>query len=202
MLVLKKTAITGFIAKNKKAIMTVAVGIAVFIILFFVVLSPTRRDLAEKKKAWREMEGQVIDGRRKLDTFKVDKAAVEPKVNELRKRLPSKSPTSAVLEELTKKGRELNIEFVAIAPQQEEALPQFQQDAEALLNCKVLPIVINMRATYKSLGEFLGQLENLESSFATVNEFQVSKDDRTFPKLVVNMRIYTYVLQEAESGKE
>ncbi len=206
--ILKKTGVLRLdgwrdsFTKNKRTAALVIGGIAIFLVLFLVILAPTRGELAVKKKKWRELETQLLAGRSKLDNFKVDKSAVEAKVEELRRRLPPKSPTSAILEELTKKGRQLNIDFVSISPLSEEPLSQLQQDAVSMLKCKVLPISISMRATYKSLGEYFGLIDNLESSFATVSEFRVTKDERTFPKLIVDMKVYTYVLEEAENGQK
>ena len=194
MLVLKKMELI----KNNKTAVSVIAGIVIFLILFAVILAPARRELAEKKKRWRELEAQIIAGRNKLSAFKLDKAGVEAKVEELRKRLPSKSPTSAILEELAKKGKGLNIDFISISPQPAEPLP----DITTAFDCKVLPIGIKMRATYRSLGDYLGLLDNLESSFAAVPEFQATKDERMFPKLTVDMKVFTYVLEEAESGQE
>jgi len=105
------------------------------------------------------------------------------------------------LDELTKKGKELNIDFISISPQSAEPIKSGQEISGAP-RCKMLAININMRASYKSLGEYLGLLENLESSFAIVKEFQVTKDERTFPKLIVNMKIYTYVMEEAGNGEK
>ena len=192
MLVLKKIDLV----KNRKTVILIIAGIVIFLILFFVVLAPTRKEIAGKNKKWRELKIQLVAARNKIENFKVDKSAVEAKAEELRRRLPSKSPTSVILEELTKKGKQLNVEFVSIAPR------QLQQDIVAKSKCKVVPINIDMKATYRDLGEYLGLIENLESSFATVKEFQAIKDERTFPKLTVNMRIYTYVLEEDESGQK
>lgn len=183
-------------AKNRKMAIPVIAGIIIFLILFFVVLAPTRKEMAVKNKKWRELKIQLVAGGDKLDNFRIDKSIVEAKVEELRRRLPSKSPTSTILEELTKKGKQLNIDFVSIAPQ------QLQEDIVAERKCKVIPINISMRATYKDLGEYLGLIENLESSFATVKEFDAAKDETTFPKLTVNMRIYTYLLEEDKSVQE
>jgi len=183
------------VAKNKKMAVPVISGILLFLVLFFVMLAPTRGELAKKKKKWRELEVELVADRDKLSNFKVDKATVEAKVEDLRRRIPPKSPTSAILEELTKRGKQLNIDFISITPQ------QLQRDTTVAPDCEVLPININMKATYRSLGEYLGQIENLQSSFATVSEFQVTKDERTYPKLVVNMRINTYILKKDESGQ-
>ncbi len=194
MLVLKKM---GSFKENKAAIAVIS-GIVVFIVLFAVIFAPARKDLAGKKKMYRELEVQLTDGRNKLSVVKSDKAGVEAKVGELRRRLPPKSPTAEILEELSKKGKGLNIDFISISPQLAEPLP----DVSAAFNCKALPITIKMKAAYKSLGDYLGSLDNLESSFVTVPEFQVTKDERTFPKLTVDMKVYTYILEEAESGQE
>ena len=192
MLVLKKIDM----AKDRKIVIPIIAGIIIFLILFFVVLAPTRKEIAGKNKKWRELKTQLVAARNKLENFKVDKPTMEAKAEELRRRLPSKSPTSMILEELTKKGKQLNIEFVSIAPQ------QLQQDIVAESARKVVPININMKATYRDLGEYLGLIENLESSFATVKGFEATKDKRTFPKLTVNMRIYTYVIEEDQSGQK
>ena len=144
MLVLKKM---GSFKENKAAIAVIS-GIVVFIVLFAVIFAPARKDLAGKKKMYRELEVQLTDGRNKLSVVKSDKAGVEAKVGELRRRLPPKSPTAEILEELSKKGKGLNIEFISISPQPAEPLP----DITAAFNCKVLTISINMRATYKNLG--------------------------------------------------
>lgn len=192
MFVLKKIDMV----KHRKTVILIIAGIIIFFILYFVVLAPTRKEIAGKNRKWRDLKIQLVAARNKMESFKVDKSTVEAKVEELRRRLPSKSPTSIILEELTKKGKQLNIEFVSIAPQ------QLQQDTVAGSECKVVPININMKATYRDLGEYLGLIENLESSFATVKEFQATKDESTFPKLKVNMRIYTYVFEEDESGQK
>lgn len=185
-----------FAAKNRKMAIPVISGVLLFLVLFFVMLAPTRRELSEKRKKWRALEVQLVAGRTKLSSFRMDKATVEAKVEDLRRRIPPKSPTSAILEELTKRGKQLNIDFVSITPQ------QLQRDTTIAPDCEVLPISINMKATYKSLGEYLGQIENLQSSFATVSDFQVAKDERTYPKLAVTMRINTYILKKDESGKK
>lgn len=207
MRVLKKSgAVTPgrqhFAEKNMKMVISAAIGIAIFLILFFVILAPAGRELADRKKKWKELEVRLVEGRGKLDAFKFDKPDIKKELEELRRRLPSKSPTSAILEELTKKGKGLNIDFISITPQPAEQDQRLRQDPASESKCKILPININMRSSYKSFGEYLGLLENLDSSFATVGEFQVARDDRTFPKLTVNMRIYTYILEGAESGQK
>ncbi|KPK38175.1 MAG: hypothetical protein AMJ78_10370 [Omnitrophica WOR_2 bacterium SM23_29] len=175
-------------------------GVILFAVLFSLMLTPLRNSIAIKKTEWKKLEAQLIAGRAKLDNFsKLDKSEIDAQLEVLRGKLPSGSPTSAVLDELTKRGKELNIEFISITPKLEK-VPSKTKTATAL-NYKILPIEINMKATYRSLAEYLGILENLESSFATVGEFQIRKDEKIYPKLSIRLVVYTYII-ESERGQD
>lgn len=187
---------------KKKDVLALMIGsVLLFAALFLLILVPLKKSIALKKSEWKKLEAQLIAGRAKLNiSSQWDKAQMDAQLEELRKRLPSKSPTSAVLDELTKRGKELNIEFISITPQSEK-IPSETQTANSALKYKILPIEINMKATYRSIGEYFGALENLESSFATAGEFQIRKDEKIFPKLNVRLVVYTYIV-EGEGGQE
>lgn len=182
------------IGKKKKIHTKVFSGVLLFAVLFLLILAPIRKTIALKKAEWEKIETQVMAGRAKLDAYlRLDKSKVDAQFEQLRKRLPSKSPTSAILDELTKRGKELNIEFVSITPQSEK----IPLETQALpLKYKILPIEINMRATYRNFAECLSLLENLESSFASVGEFKIRKDENIFPKLSIKLVVYTYIVEE------
>lgn len=187
--------------KKKNVHIMILAGVLLFAVLFLLLLTPLKKTIARKKEEWKKLETQLIAGRTKLDTYlRLDKPRIDAQFEELRKKLPSKSPTSAILEELTKRGKELNIEFVSITPQPERYVQGTQMTPPAL-KCKILPIEINMRATYRNLTEYLNLLENLESSLATVGGFQIRKDESIFPKLIVRLVVYTYII-EAEGGQK
>lgn len=187
--------------KKKNIHVMIIGGVLLFAVLFLLILTPLRKSIALKKTEWKKLEAQLIAGRTKLDAFsKLDKSKIDAQLEELRGRLPPKIPTSAIVEELTKRGKELNIEFISITPQSEK-IPSETQTANSALKYKILPIEINMKATYRSIGEYFGALENLESNFATVGEFQIRKDEKIFPKLNVRLVVYTYII-EGEGGQE
>ncbi len=199
MRILNKIPAPTITEKQKKIIILILGGFVLFTVLFFLVLGPLRKSVSSKKEQWKRIEAQLMDNQAKLKLFsKIDKASVEAELEELQKRLPSRSPVSAVLDELTKRGKELKIDFIAITPQPERAMAQA---SKASLKYSILPIEIRMRATCMSLCEYLGILENLESTFATVGEFNVRKDEKTFPKLDARVVVYTYIL-EAERGEK
>lgn len=175
-------------------------GLVLFIALFLLLLAPVRRSIAVKKEEWKKLEAQIIENRSKIDSLaRIDKSAIESELEDLRRKLPSKSSASAVLDELTKRGRELNIELISIAPQDGKTISPSENPAGAL-KYKILPIEINMRAGYRSLGEYLGIVEKLDTGFATVGGFQIAKDPKAPPKLNVRLVVYTYILED-QSGQ-
>lgn len=189
----------SILGKRKEIYLIIIGGILLFAVLFLLIIAPLKKSIALKKDEWKKLEAQFIAGRAKLNlSSKLDKTETDAQLEELRKRLPSKSSTSAILDELTKRGKELNVEFISITPQSEKVPPQVES---APLKYKILPIEISMKATYRSIAEYFGALENLESSFATVGEFQIRKDEKIFPKLSARLIVYTYIV-EGEGGQE
>ncbi len=185
--------------KKINIFVSIAGGLVLFTVLFLLLLAPVTKSISVKKAEWKRLEAQLIENRAKLgSSSQIDKSAIEAELEDLRRKLPAKSPTSAVLDELTKRGRELNIEFVSIAPQEGKMTsPKVPSGA---LKYKILPIEINMKAGYRNLGEYLGIVEDLDSGFATVGAFQVRKDQKAPPKLDVRLVVYTYILED-QSGQ-
>ena len=176
-------------------------GFILFTVLFLLLLAPMRRSIAVKKDEWKRLEAQLAENRVKLrSSSKTDKSAIEAQLEDLRRRLTVKSPTAAILDELTKRGKELSIEFISITPQEGRAISP-PQGTPGALEYKILPIEINMRAGYRNLGEYFGVLENLETSFATVGEFQIRKDEKAPSKLIVRLVVYTYTIED-QSGQK
>lgn len=187
--------------KKKNIHVLVIAGIFLFIGLYLLMLTPLKKTIDLKRSEWRNLETRLIAGRMRLDAYlRLNKSEVDAELEESKRRLPSESPTSAILEELTKRGKELNVEFISITPKP-VTIPRGSPAATSKLKYKVLPIEIKMKATYRSLAEYLSILENLERSFATISGFQIKKDEKIFPKLNVNLLIYTYIVED-EGGQE
>jgi len=171
-------------------------ALILFTVLFLLLLAPVRRSVAVKKDEWKRLEVQLAENRARLQSFsKTDKSAIEAELEDLRGRLPLKSSTADILNELTKRGKELSVEFISIAPQEGKAISP-PQGTSGALKYKILPIEINMRAGYRNLGEYLGVVENLGSGFATVGEFRIGKDPQAPPKLNIRLVVYTYILED------
>lgn len=188
--------------KKKNAYLVIIGGVGLVVVSFSLIFTPLKISFTIKRSEWKKIEAQLIVTRPTLDSYsKLDKSRLDAQLEELRKRLPSKDPTSTILDELTKRGKELNIEFVTITPQLEK-IPTATQTATSKLKYKILPIEINMKATYRNLAEYLGILENLENGFTTVGGFQIRKDEKIFPKLNVKLVVHTYILPEDKGGQK
>lgn len=199
MRILNKLRVTSVF--KKKAGVILSLGLILFFIVYIMLMIPLRRSIILDKNEYNKLETRIAEGRQRLDFIsKIDKALIESQFDKLNKRLPSKSPISAILEELTERGKEFNIEFISVTPIAEKTITLASREGKAIY--RVLPIEINMRAGYKDIGEYIGVLENLESSFATISEFQINKDESISPsRLKVRMILYTY-MSSAENKNE
>ena len=90
---------------------------------------------------------------------------------------------SQALDEITRKGKEAGISFVSITPHPVQNSPASE--------LKVLPIELETKSPYKSLGIFLGDLQASQLIFPTIHHFNV-KPEPSNPGLVVT-RILLYV---------
>lgn len=197
MRILNKVILHSISGRKVNIFVAIFGGFILFTVLFLLLLAPIRRSVAVKKYEWKRLGAQLSENRAKIQSSsKTDKSAIETQLEDLRRRLPAKSSAAAILDELTKRGKELNIEFVSITPQEGRAISPPQGDNAGALKYKILPIEINMRGGYRNLGEYLGIVENLETGFATVGEFHVKKDEKAPPKLIVRLVVYAYTLED------
>jgi len=101
----------------------------------------------------------------------------------IKKALMTEGDVSIAIDELTAKGRLKGIDFVSMVPDQVEQ----SQGVE----CKKLPIEIEIESTYEELGVFLGSLDEMEKSIVTVRNLIVTPDKKKSAtlntKLVLDM---------------
>lgn len=186
---------------RRNAFVIIGAGLVLFSLLFILILTPLRRSIAVKEKKWKELEVRLLGGRSKLtSSFKSDIKALKAQLAASKKRLPlGEFSTSDVLNELTKRAKQLNIEFISIAPRLETTIAP--RTAAGTLRYKIVPIEINMSGTYKNIGRYLGGLEDMENIFATAGVFKIIKNEKTFPRLNAKLVVYTYIIKD-DGGKE
>ena len=105
--------------------------------------------------------------------------------------LLTRQKVSLAIDEITKLGATLNINFLSISPQKITR----PKDSKY----PVLPIHMNLQSEYKDFGIFLGALEGLNQSIVTVKSFQVNADQQILPQIKADLIVEVY-LQEGEDG--
>lgn len=200
MRVLNRIAVPSWLLTKKKPSLLAVAGVIVLVILLAALISPTQRAISSKRREWKEKEKKLVEAReRQSASYRIDKAGIEAEAQNLRRRLPAKSQMPAILDELARRGKEMSIEFISIKPR-EEKTKRSSSEADGI-RYSTIPIDIDMRATFKNLGRYLDAIDNMESGFATVDNVQISKDDRLFPKLNIKMTVSTYTIED-ESGQK
>lgn len=98
---------------------------------------------------------------------------------------------SRAISEMTNMGTALNINFLSTSPQT-ITKPEGSK-------YPVLPIRMDVQSEYKSLGLFLGSLENLKESIITVKSFDMTTNEAILPQVKAELVVEIY-LQEGEDG--
>lgn len=160
----------------------VAIVVIAFFLCFFVYLPLGSRI----RKAGRELK--VIEGE-----LEMVKGTIETVGSHGKRSLPTQEEISIAIDELTRRGRDLGINFISISPQKIEEI----QD----LPYGFLPIRMELESGYEDLGRFLGALEGLEESVVTIGGFEIERDERILPKVRTKLEAKMY-LMSAESGEE
>lgn len=168
---------------DKKQTMLVIVTIcaAIIFILIAFVYRPSIVKIRSVAEEFKSMAQEVEVARNMIRT----KGDLQ-----MRGHLLSRKELSLAIDEITKTGRQLNINFVSISPQEIEKLETSSHQR--------LPIHMELESEYKDLGLFLGALEKLEESIVTVRSFQIQRDDKILPLIKSRLMVDMY-LQGEES---
>lgn len=99
-----------------------------------------------------------------------------------KKTILNETDVSIAIDELTRLAKSKGLNLISMTPKQ-------VKEKEA--HYKILPIEMEVGSTYEDLGVFLGALDRLEKSLATIDSFSViSEKERSLnlkTKLVINM---------------
>ncbi|NQT06640.1 MAG: type 4a pilus biogenesis protein PilO [Candidatus Omnitrophica bacterium] len=100
---------------------------------------------------------------------------------------------SFAIDELTKHGKKKNINYVSITPKETEQKKDMPYP--------ILPIEMEIESDYRSIGEFLGSLDDLKDSLITVRSFVIkpyvkkqSNEEVDHDMLTTNLVINMYLL--------
>lgn len=159
-----------------RVIIHISVYVGIFLALHFFLgarvfntLDTEQSNMADMQKKLSETEKLIRDNpnpKKKMEEIRA-------KMEEVEKKAVSENELPRIIQQLTKKSSELNIEIIAIkpikeVPFQEKNLPQGVTKAY---------IEVVLRAPYNTIGEYLKALEEMPIIF-TVEGVAVEKSDR------------------------
>lgn len=149
---------------------------AVFIIaagFYFVLYRPIGVKIRKASLEYKGIEAELLYARQAMASLKdID----------IKRDFVTEREASLALDELTREGKSEKVNFVSITP---------GRISEEGLFYKVIPIKMEISASYQSLGLFLGKLDDLKKSLVCLKELKIIPDPAN-PKqlkadMVVNM---------------
>ena len=162
---------------TRERLIIASAGATVFIALLFYLFlyNPLINRIKPVRLECASVENELAELRQAI-------AALETK--EARQVTSSEEDVAFAIEELTRFGKSIGVNFISMTPGQLE-------DRDNLH--KVLPVELELGSTYKELGEFFALLEGLRESLVTVSSFTVVTDNkqphRLKTKLIIDIHI-------------
>lgn len=158
--------------KNLTVISAVVVFLFILTVFFYLPLLGEIRRKALERGA---LNNQLTIAGANLDTLR--KANVS-------KKLISRQEVSSVIDNITREGRALLLNFKSMSQKEIISAPD---------NHAILPVEMEIEGDYKQLGLFFGALENIKDAIITVDSFRITGDEKASPKvsaaLTVNMHL-------------
>ena len=152
-------------------------GFILAIGLYFFLYGPLLKKLRVQGNECRTLEAEVLQARNLIALFKQ---------RETQKTLISEKEVSQTIEEITREGNKLGINFVSVTPR--TAMPVTGQTYQ------VMPIEMEIESTYQSLGEFLGLFDDLKGSLIKMSDFNVTKKgQQSENKILAVVTIHLYL---------
>ena len=159
---------------------------AVGIVILFVFLSKP------KLKKIEELTGQIVQEKvnlvqlekiaRTKDVLMQEVSKMREEIDYYEKRIPSEKGTSWLLMELSRIARETGIRYVSIVPAEEKKEESYVR----------IPIQVQIKCGYHSLGRFLSRIENSQR-FMTVDNLTISPDGSNPLRHNIILKISTFM---------
>ena len=144
---------------TKEHIILGASILAAIIVAYLLFFNPLIRTLNIKRSESRSIEGQLLEMH---DTIRLAGNGTEGRV------LLAERDASLAIDELTKHGKSMGINFISITPKEIIKSSDSQY--------KILPVEMVVEATDQQFSMFLGLLDALKKSVITVESFDVAPD--------------------------
>ncbi len=112
-------------------------------------------------------------------------AIAASKKSDIKGQMMQRNEVPLAIAELTKKGRNLGLNFTSISPK------QLQETTQASI--RRLPINFMIESEYKDIGQFLAYVEGFSRTIAEVESLSICPRENNPPKLSVELVLNLYV---------
>ena len=166
------------LSKERLTMIAISALASILFLVYGLFYGPLIKDLKSMELEYRTFEISLSNTKEAISGF--------PKMV-ADKKLISEQEISLALDELTKQGKFLGINFLSMKV---EAI----QESEGQ-QYRMLPVSMETESSYEVLGEFFGSLDLLKQSLVTVKNFHIALDKEVGDKLKTDMTVYLYLLE-------
>lgn len=164
--------------KNRITKEHITIGVIILVVIcgaYFFLYNPLIGGLSAKAAECRSIEGLLLEMR---DTIKLAGKSTEERV------LLAEKDASLAIDELTKHGKSMGINFISIMPREIIKTSDSQY--------KILPVEMAVEATDQQFSQFIGLLDELKKSVITIESFDVGPEKESPGKLKATIVIDMY----------
>jgi hypothetical protein len=154
----------GPLSVEKKTLVVAAGAVTAMFILLFAVYFPLASRMGRSSREFSELQGELISARALVGSYQGDPAESLP--------MPERSEVPTIVDEITKLGKTLDMDFRAIRPGGVKVADSGHG---------FLPIEIRVESSYENLGVFVGSLREMKSGFIRVNQFEIFRNEDILP---------------------
>lgn len=150
-----------------------AVLAAAGLVMYLTLYAPLAKRLKAGGLECQTVEGEVKEARNLIALFKA---------REIHKALIPEKEVPFTMEELTRQGNFIGVNFISVTPRSIEEKDTY----------RILPLVMELNSGYETLGKFLGLLDELEGNLLKVREFSVTPkaEDARYLKARLTVNLY------------
>ncbi len=183
--------------RQKKIFMFVGIVALTFAVFIIFIYLPTKRHLVQLKDEYFVLQNEINEFNKSIGEGKPLEQAIlslRNRLETLDKKFPEKE--EIVLRELSALAENLSIEISSIRPEKKKEIKEIENTPIDIKGCIVqeMPISMNLRTSYKTLGEFLKVLKEAFPVFIKIDNVRITKTaDKNSPLLDVSLSLNTYL---------
>lgn len=185
-----------FVIVNQKNIVIMLVSIiATFFVFWFFVYSPKRKQTEKIKSEYEAIKKDIkeIESMAGGGMLDASLASLDKKLKILEEKLPRSEETT--LKEISSFANRSGIDVISLMPHSIEKSP-IQGDVPGYV-CMELSIIMDLRCTYKTLGEYLRLLQEEFPTVVRIKSVSMSKEkpaDKADSTLKAHLLLIMYML--------